>query len=158
MPIKIDYIDLKILSQLQNFGRMPIIELASLVNLSKTPCSLRVRRLEETGVIRGYRADIAPELMKAGHVLFVQVSLDQTSNDSLESFNDAVKRIPEVQNCFMLAANFDYLLKVRTDNIEHYRSVLRQKIGRLPNVSKTHSFVAMEIVKDDLTVPIPMSL
>lgn len=157
MTKKLDRIDRQIISQLQEHGRLPIVELASRVNLTKTPCAQRVRRLEESGLIRGYRADIDPGQMGAGHILIVQVTLDKTSNDSLESFNEAVRRIPEVQSCFMLAANFDYLLKVRTNDIAHYRSVLGQQIGRLPYVKQTHSYVAMEIVKDDVTVPIPLT-
>jgi Lrp/AsnC family leucine-responsive transcriptional regulator len=157
MPIKMDRIDRQIIMQLQKYGRLPIVELANRVNLTKTPCAQRVRRLEESGVIRGYRADIDPNLMGAGHILVVQVTLNKTSEDALERFNEAVKKIPEIQSCFMLAANFDYMLKVRTYDIAHYRSVLGQQISHLPNVSQTHSYVAMEIVKDDVTVPISSS-
>ena len=73
--MSLDRIDREILRQLQAHGRLPIVELASRVNLTKTPCAQRVRRLEQTGIIRGYRADLAPHHLKAGHVLVVQVTM-----------------------------------------------------------------------------------
>lgn len=154
--MKMDRIDRRILRELQTHGRLPIVELANRVNLTKTPCALRVRRLEQAGIIRGYRADLDPDQLGAGHVLIVMVTLDKTSDDALDRFNDAVRLIPEVQSCFMIAGNFDYLLKVRTHDIAHYRAVLGHRIGRLPNVHQTHSFVAMELVKDEVTVPVPV--
>lgn len=152
--MKIDRIDKQILYQLQEHGRMPIVDLASRVNLTKTPCAQRVRRLEQEGIIRGYRADLDPNQLGAGHVLVVQVTLNKTSEDALERFNEAVRRIPEIQSCYMVAGNFDYLLKVRTHDIAHYRAVLGHEIGRLPNVHQTHSYVVMELVKDEVTVPV----
>ena len=153
--MKIDRIDREILRQLQKHGRLPVVELANRVNLTKTPCAQRVRRLEEAGIILGYQANLNPEKMNAGHILVVQVTLDKTSEDALERFNEAVRKIPEVQSCFMVAGNFDYLIKVRTHDINHYRAVLAAKIGQLPHVHQTHSFVAMEVVKDEITVPVP---
>lgn len=152
--MKLDRIDKQILHQLQENGRIPIVELASRVNLTKTPCAQRVRRLEQAGLIKGYRAELDPEQLGAGHVMLVQVTLDKTSDDALDRFNAAVSQIPEVQCCFMVAGNFDYLLKVRTENVKQYREVLGQEIGKLPNVHQTHSFVVMEQVKDDVTVPL----
>lgn len=156
MAIKLDRIDRRILNQLQEHGRLSIVELAHRVNLTKTPCAQRVRRLEQDGIIRGYRADLDPEQLGAGNVLVVLVTMEKTSEDALDRFNRAVRLIPEVQGCYMVAGNFDYLLKVRTHDISHYRDVLVQQIGRLPNVHQTHSFVVMELVKDDVTVPVPI--
>jgi len=153
--LKIDSIDRRILYELQEHGRLPIVELASRVNLTKTPCALRVRRLEDAGIIRGYRADLDANQLGAGHVLIVMVTLDKTSEDALERFNEAIRLIPEVQSCYMVAGNFDYMLKVRTQDIAEYRAVLGHQIGRLPFVYQTHSFVVMESVKDEVTVPIP---
>jgi Lrp/AsnC family leucine-responsive transcriptional regulator len=153
--LKIDSIDRRILYELQEHGRLPIVELASRVNLTKTPCALRVRRLEDAGIIRGYRADLDANQLGAGHVLIVMVTLDKTSEDALERFNEAIRLIPQVQSCYMVAGNFDYMLKVRTQDIAEYRTVLGHQIGRLPFVYQTHSFVVMESVKDEVTVPIP---
>ena len=120
--------------------------------LTKTPCAERVRRLERTGFIKGYRAVLNPEALGSGFIIIVQVTLSQTSDDALEKFNRAVRSIKEIQSCYMLAGQFDYLLKVCTSDIGHYRTVLGDQIGKLPGVQQTHSFVAMEIVKDEDTV------
>ena len=149
-----DSIDRRILAELQSNGRLPIVELANRVHLTKTPTAERVKRLERTGVIRGYRADLEPELLGAGHVIIVHVSLTQTSDNALELFNRAVHRIPEIQSCYMLAGQFDYMLKVRTSDISHYRNVLGEQIGKLPGVQQTHSYVALEVVKENTTIPV----
>jgi len=153
--MKLDRIDLEILHQLQRNGRLTIVELAGRVNLTKTPCAQRLRRLEDSGVIRGYSAELDPFELDAGHVLVVEVTMDKTSVDALSRFNEAVKKIPEVQSCFMMAGDFDYLLKVRTNDIDHYRAVLLDKINQLPNVRQTHSYTVMEIIKDDVAIPMP---
>ena len=134
---------------------MPIVELANRVNLTKTPCTQRVRRLEQAGLIRGYRAELDPDQLDASCVMIVMVVMDKTSEDTLERFNAAVSRIPEVQGCYMIAGNFDYLLKIRTRDVAQYRSVLGHQIGKLPGVLQTHSFVAMELVKDSPAVAVP---
>lgn len=150
----LDVIDKRILMELQRNGRMSIVELASKVHLTKTPCAERVRRLERSGVIRGYRADIDPNQLGAGFVIIVQVTLNQTSDNALDRFNEAVKRIPEVQTCFLLAGQFDYMLIIRTSDIAQYRNVLGDRIGKLPGVQQTNSFVAMETVKNETTIPV----
>ncbi len=154
MKKALDRTDQRILAVLQEHGRMPIVELAERINLTKTPCTERIRRLERDGVIMGYRAELDPEQLGASHVVIVHVTLNQTSDNALELFNEAVKRIPEVQACYLLAGQFDYMLKIRTLDITHYRRVLGDRIGKLPGVQQTHSYVAMEIVKDDKTIAI----
>ncbi len=149
-----DSIDRRILAELQSNGRLPIVELANRVHLTKTPTAERVRRLERTGVIKGYRAELEPEKLGAGHVIIVHVTLIQTSDNALELFNRAVHRIPEIQSCYMLAGQFDYMLKVRTSDISHYRNVLGDQIGKLPGVQQTHSYVALEVVKENATIPV----
>ncbi len=141
-----DQIDRRILAELQGNGRMPIVELAERISLTKTPCAERVRRLEREGVIKGYRAELDPGMVDAGFVMVVMVTLNQTSDDALDVFNTAVRRIPEVQSCFLVAGHFDYLLLVRTSDITRYRSVLGDEIGKLPGVRQTHSYVVMEEV------------
>lgn len=123
-------------------------ELAAQVGLSKTPVQARVRKLEAEGFIRGYTAIVDRERLGEGHVAFVQVSLSDTRSTALEAFNKAVLAIPEVEQCHMMAASFDYLLKVRTRDIGAYRRVLGERISALPHVSQTSTFVAMETVKD----------
>ncbi len=148
MRRRFDAIDRKILDELQVNGRLSIVELAKRVNLTKTPCSQRVRRLEKYGVISGYRAEVDPVEVNLNHVTIVHVKMMRTLDQSLDDFNDAVKRISEIQTCMMIAGSFDYMLKVRTRDISHFREVLGEKISKLPNVMQTHSFAVLESVKD----------
>jgi len=149
-----DNIDRKILRELQNDGRMTMTELSMRVGLSKTPCLERVRRLQTAGIIRGYQAELNPNVLGAGHIAFVQVTLDDTTSQALDQFNTAVKALPAVQACHMIAGNFDYLLKVRTRDIQSYRHVLGESIATLPHVQQTSTFVVMETVQDTMAVPV----
>lgn len=144
----LDKLDIAILRELQKNARITITELASRVGLSKTPCQIRMRRLEEQGYILGYIALVDQKKLGTKHVAFVQVSLSDTRTKALQAFNDAVRGIPEIEQCHMIAANFDYLLKVRTADMESYRAVLGEKISSLPFVTQTSTFVVMEDVKD----------
>lgn len=125
-----------------------MVQLGERVGLSKTPVQLRVRKLEAEGYIRGYSANIDREKLGEGHVAFVQVKLSDTRSVALDAFNRAVIRTVEIEQCHMMAASFDYLLKVRTRDIAAYRKVLGEKISALPHVAQTSTFVAMETVKD----------
>lgn len=144
----LDVIDRRILDELQSNGRLSIVELAKRVHLTKTPCSERVRRLERLGIISAYHAVVDPAQIGLNHVTVVHVSLIRTSDNSLEDFNRAVRDIPEVQTCLMIAGQFDYMLKVRTRDIAHFRELLGERISKLPGVKQTHSFAVMETVKE----------
>ena len=144
----LDRIDRNILSNLGRDGRLSMAELAEKVGLSKTPVQARVRKLEKDGVIRGYAAVIDREKIGEGHVAFVQVKLSDTRSLALDAFNKAVRGVAEIEQCHMMAASFDYLLKVRTRDIASYRKVLGERISALPHVAQTSTFVAMETVKD----------
>ncbi|HEY5819163.1 MAG TPA: Lrp/AsnC ligand binding domain-containing protein [Mesorhizobium sp.] len=144
----LDRIDRNILAALGGNGRLSMAELADAVGLSKTPVQARVRRLEADGVIRGYSAIIDRERIGEGHIAFVQVKLSDTRSAALDAFNRAVQAAPEIEQCHMMAASFDYLLKVRTRDIASYRRVLGERISALPHVAQTSTFVAMETVKD----------
>mgnify|MGYP000253532211 CR=1 FL=1 len=149
MENKLDNIDRKILKALQENGRMSITDLSETINLSKTPCAERVKRLEKSGFITGYRADLNAVHLGLPYLTFVQVSLERTTTDILEKFNSAAARIPEIESCHMVAGGFDYLLKVRTRDMAHYRQVLGGPIGALPGVSNTHTYPVMQSVVDN---------
>jgi len=148
IEVELDSFDRKILAVLAADGRITVTDLALAVGLSKTPCQVRLRHLVEAGVITGYRAIIDPAKLGLDHVAFAEVKLSDTRETALEEFNAGVRRIPEVEECHMIAGGFDYLLKVRTADIRRYRIVLGEKISSLPHVANTSTFVAMETVKD----------
>jgi len=123
-------------------------ELARRVALSKTPVQARVKRLEEQGVIQGYRAQIDPVRLGLDHVAFVEVKLSDTREKALTAFNAGVAAVPDIEECHMIAGAFDYLLKVRTRDMTRYRIVLGERISSLPHVAHTATHVAMQAVKD----------
>ncbi len=145
---QLDRIDRNIVAALSRDGRLSMADLAQKVGLSKTPVQARLRKLERDGYIRGYTAVVDRERMGEGHVAFVQVTLSDTRSAALDAFNRAAQSVPEIEQCHMMAASFDYLLKVRTRDIGAYRRVLGERISALPHVSQTSTFVAMETVKD----------
>ena len=144
---KIDRIDHKILHWLSVDGRMPITELAERVGLSKSPCQVRMKRLQKDGCILGFRAILDDRKLGLDHVAFTEVKLDNTTEKALAAFNSAVLKTPEIEQCHMISGSFDYLLKVRTKDISAYRKVLGEQISTLPHVAHTSTFVAMQSVK-----------
>jgi Lrp/AsnC family leucine-responsive transcriptional regulator len=146
----LDEIDRRIIDELRRDGRISVTELSRKVNLSKTPCQNRIKRLEAEGYILGYRAVVDPQRLGLPHVAFVEVHLSDTRKPALDAFNKAVRAIPEVEQAHMIASSFDYLLKVRTRDITAYREVLGEKISALPHVSNTSTHVSMEAVKDEV--------
>lgn len=146
--VDLDDFDRKILAILRQDGRITFTELAQRVGLSKSPCQQRVRRLVENDVIVGFRAVIDPAKVGLNHVAFTEVKLSDTREAALGEFNAAVRLIPEVEECHMIASSFDYLLKVRTADVRKYRWVLGEKISSLPHVASTSTFVAMETISE----------
>ena len=143
---QMDEFDRKILAILRKDGRITFTDLAEQVGLSKTPCQQRVKRLVQSGVIMGFWAIVDPAKVGLDHVAFAEVKLSDTREAALKEFNMAVRQIPEVEECHMIASSFDYLLKVRTVDIRRYRIVLGEKISSLPHVASTSTFVAMETI------------
>ena len=145
---ELDEFDRKIVAVLMEDGRITVTELAQRVGLSKTPCQVRMRKLIDSGVILGFRAVVDPAKLGLDHVAFTEIKLSDTREQALEAFNAGVRRIPEIEECHMIASSFDYLLKVRTADIRRYRIVLGERITSLPHVASTSTFVAMETIKD----------
>lgn len=146
--LKLDEMDQKIVTHLLVEARTTMENLARKVGLSKTPVIARIKRMEEAGVIRGYGALVDHTKIGAGHISFVQVTLSDTRSAALEAFNLAVAKITEIAECHMIAGNFDYLLKIRTRDMAHYRKILGERLSELPHVSHTSTFSVMEAVKD----------
>lgn len=151
MKGELDKIDQRIVAELRRNARITVTELAARVGVSKTPCQNRIKRLERDGYVRGYTALVDHAKLGQGHVAFVQVHLSDTTEKALQAFNAAVRDVPSVEQCHMIAGGFDYLLKVRSADIGEYRKTLGETIACLPHVSHTSTFVVMESVKDGST-------
>ena len=144
----LDTFDLKILQAISEDARISITDLSTRVGLSKTPCNARLKKLEASGYILGYRALIDPVKVGLEHIAFVEVKLSDTRAAALSEFNTAVLKQPAIEQCHMIAGGFDYLLKVRSRNIADYRTILGETLSSLPHVAQTSTYVSMEAVKD----------
>ena len=143
---ELDSINRRILAELVSNARIPITELARKVGLSKTPVAQRIRQMEEMGLIQGYRAILSPLSLGLTHVTYVEARLNDTRQKALEQFNDGVRAISEIEECYMIAGGFDYLLKVRSRDMTHFRQIMAERISALPHIHATTSYVAMEAV------------
>ncbi|KXV51290.1 ArsR family transcriptional regulator [Gluconobacter japonicus] len=149
-----DDMDRRILRLLQKDGRITNLDLSRQIHLSPAATLERVRKLEQSGVIRGYMARIDPETINLGLLVFIQVTLDRTSPDIFESFSKALKTIPQVCECYMVAGGFDYLVKARVKDMAAYRNFLGKTLTRLPGVRQTHTYTVMEEIKSDPELPL----
>jgi Lrp/AsnC family leucine-responsive transcriptional regulator len=152
--MKLDIYDLNLLDALQQDGRASITDLARRINLSATPCAQRLRKLEASGVIASYRALIDPRRLGLDLLVFIEVTLKETGEQTLQAFNAAIRAVPHILECHMVGGNFDYLLKARVADMPQYRALLGSEIGSLPMVQSTHSYFVMEEVKDMGPLPL----
>ncbi|MCB1377241.1 MAG: Lrp/AsnC ligand binding domain-containing protein [Alphaproteobacteria bacterium] len=153
--VNLDLTDLALLDALQREGRLPVVELAKRVNLSPTPCTQRLRRLEQDGVIAGYHARLNPKSLGQALLVLVTVSLKATDEATLKAFNAAVRPVSQILECHMVGGGFDYLLKIRVRDMAEYRDILGGTLGALPMVEGTHSYFVMEEVKESPLLPLP---
>ena len=150
----LDKISKKILHELQNDGRISNLELSTRVSLSPAACLERVRKLQEQGFILGYTAQLNPELLDVGLLVFIEVVLDRTSADVFDAFKRSVQVIPDVLECHMVAGGFDYLIKARVRDMNAYREFLGSTLLQLKGVRETHTYAVMEEVKSTTKLPI----
>jgi Lrp/AsnC family transcriptional regulator, leucine-responsive regulatory protein len=150
----IDKIDARILRALQADGRISNLKLAETVHLSPTAVLERVKRLTRDGYILGYEARLNPGKLGHGMLVFVEVLLDRTVHDVMDSFKAAVHVRPEILECHLVAGGFDYLLKTRVADMNAYREFIGSVIWSLPGVRETRTYAVMEEVKNTSALPV----
>ncbi|KKB62438.1 AsnC family transcriptional regulator [Robbsia andropogonis] len=150
----LDRIDRRILTLLQEDGRMAMKDLAEQVGLSITPCIERVKRMERDGVIIGYFARVDPAQLGASLLVFVEITLDHKNGNMFEKFRREVMKVPEVLECHLVSGDFDYLIKARIGEMADYRKILGNVLLQLPGATQSKSYVVMEEVKETLVIPI----
>ncbi len=128
-------------------------ELADAVNLSTTPCSERVKRLERDGVIQGYHARVNPGALGKKLLVFLEIKLSAKSGDVFEKVKKEIMHIPEVMECHLVSGDFDYLVKARLKEMNKYRQLLGEILQRLPASAESRSYVVMEEIKETLYLP-----
>jgi len=151
--VKLDRIDLRILRDLQEDGRMTNVELARRAGISAPPCLRRVRALEEAGFIRRYHAELAPELLGYDILFFALVGLDSQSESVLIAFEQLVGGWPEVRECHMARGPSDFVLKIVARNTAHEND-LTKKLTSAPHVATVHTIQAIRTAKSLPGVPI----
>ncbi|RZO37113.1 MAG: Lrp/AsnC family transcriptional regulator [Rhodospirillaceae bacterium] len=154
--LKLDKIDLKILRNLQDNGRMTNVDLAKNAGISPPPCLRRVRTLEDTGCIRGYHADIDTEALGFGVTVFANVGLHSQAEADLVAFEERVSQWPEVRECHMLAGETDFLLKIVASDWDAYQKFLTTNLTPAPNVSVVKSALGIRTSKRAFGVPIDL--
>jgi Lrp/AsnC family transcriptional regulator, leucine-responsive regulatory protein len=152
--LDLDAIDRRIVAALQADGRVTNTELAQIVGLSPSPCLRRVKRLEDDGYIKSYRAVLSRDQIGLGLTVFVTVKLEAHSNDKAVAFEEAVVAFPEVVACHMVSGEADYLLEVVVPDLGQYRSFLVDKLLELSLVREVRSNFAIETLKTDAVLPL----
>lgn len=142
----LDRLDVRILECLQADARMSNLKLSQSVHLSPSATLARVQRLIAAGYILGFEARLNAIKLGAGMLVFVEVSLSATTNNSLDRFAEAIAKVPQIAECHMVAGGFDYLLKIRVKDMKAYRD-LASLIWSLPGVRETRTYTVMEEVK-----------
>jgi DNA-binding Lrp family transcriptional regulator len=148
-----DAIDRKILTELQRDGRTTITELAQRVQLSVSPCHRRLRELERSGTIRGYRAIVDPDALGLTFQALVFVTMRQEDRETLLGFEAAVARIPNVVQAQRLFGDPDYLLRVVTADLGAYQRLEDDELSALPGVQRLNSTLVMKHVVDERPLP-----
>lgn len=150
----LDTIDRRLLSELQDEGRVTNVELAQRVGLTAPPCLRRVRSLEEAGVIRGYHADL--DAAKLGYTItvFALVSLKSQAEDALRAFEDHMKLLPEVRECHMLNGEIDFILKIVSRDLQGFQEFLTSKLTPAPNVASVKTSLTIRTAKHLPGVPL----
>lgn len=149
----LDTIDRRMLTLLQEDGRITNQDLSEKIGLSPTPCLRRLKRLEETGVISGYSAIVDPKAYGLPFSVFVSVRLSQQNQEHIAEFEKAIENWPEVAECYLMTGSQDYLLRVLTDGIEGYERFLKQKMTRLKCVQSVESNFALATIKKRVGLP-----
>lgn len=157
MPkVKLDRIDRKILSDLQESGRMTNVQLAERAGISAPPCLRRVRALEEAGVIKGYHAEVDANTLGYAVTVFAQVGLSTQSEVDLKKFEDLVRGWPLVRECYLVSGEADYILKIVAEDWDSYQKFLTSHLTTAPNVSHIKSALGIRVAKHKPGVPVDL--
>jgi DNA-binding Lrp family transcriptional regulator len=142
------------LRELQDEGRITNVDLANRVGISAPPCLRRVRALEDAGFIRGYHADLEPGFLGYNVTVFAQVGLNSQAEPDLVSFESLINSWPEVRECYMLAGETDFILKIVAEDWETYQVFVMKKLTPAPNVAHVKSSLTIRSSKSDPGVPV----
>jgi DNA-binding Lrp family transcriptional regulator len=154
MDLQFDAIDRKLLRAIQQDSNKSIQQLGETVGLSPSACHRRLKALEQSGAISGYRATLDADRLGYTMQFFIEVGLQSQSEPSLDAFEAAVKDIPEVLECHLMAGQSDYMLRVICRDHDDFERLHRRLATRLPGVARIHSNMSIRMVKAPGGLPI----
>jgi Lrp/AsnC family transcriptional regulator len=151
---ELDRFDLKILDTLQRNPPMTSAELAEKVGLTQSPCWRRLTRLKDEGYIHDAVISLDAERLGFTTIVFANVRLSAHGKENLSEFSDAIRRFPEVMECYMTMGTYDFLLRIVTSTIEDYKEFLMGRLSQLPSIQEIHSIMTMGATKATTALPI----
>lgn len=151
---KLDAVDRRILTNLQEEGRITNVELANRAGITAPPCLRRVRTLEEMGVIRGYHADLDAESLGYSIIVFALVSLKSQAEEDLQAFENHIATLPEVRECYMLNGEIDFVLKIVSADLQSFQRFLTSRLTPAPNVASVKTSLVIRTSKREPGVPV----
>lgn len=154
MPIELDKLDQQILRLLQKDAGMSAAEIADRVGLTQPPCWRRIRRLEEAGIIQRRVALLDQRKLGLNVTVFARIKLSAHGKKSLPEFEEQIRELPEVLECFTVMGDYDFLLKIVTRDIDSYETLFRDKLSQMPTVQEIHSNAALSRIK--ITTELPL--
>lgn len=149
-----DEIDLKILRILQKNADLSITEIGDKVGLSHTPCWRRIKKMQESGVIKAQVCKLDAEKVGLDVSIFVFVRLDTHSSQALDKFEISTKSVPEIMQCYTMSGEFDYLLRIVVATVRDYEKTVKGKLLQLPHVGMMNSHFALSEIKNSSALPI----
>jgi Lrp/AsnC family leucine-responsive transcriptional regulator len=144
-----DSTDKKIVASLQNNGRMTNVDLARMNDLAPSSMLERVRRLEEKGIIKGYRAVVDPKALGYSVQAMVMITLDRHQAGPIDVFEDKIRSVPEVKACYHLTGQYDYIAHWVVRDIDHLGETVKHTLAAIDGVEKQETFLALSVIKDD---------
>ncbi len=152
--LDLDETDMRILRTMQADGSLSVTEIAARAGLSQSPCSRRIARLQEVGVLRGKETLLDARKLGFHTQIILRIKLQGHERTLLESFKKAVREIPEIQIALLVLGDFDFYLRIIVRDIDHYQQLLQNRLVSLPGVREMQSSVVLEVVKDVKVLPI----
>ena len=155
--VTLDRVDSKILQLLSQDGRISWRDLAERIGLSLTPTLRRIRRLEKERVISGYSARIDEQRLGLGITMYVLVTLERQTEETLKVFERRIANVPEVMSCYLMTGDADYILRIVISDLQSYQRFMLDVLTRIPGVSRIQSSLAIKPVFQRTAPPIPRS-
>lgn len=154
--ISLDTADRKILAELQRDAKITNVELARRVNLSPSPCLARVRALEEQGFIVRHVTLLDPRKLQLGVNVFIHITLEKQVDQALATFEQTMRRFPQVMECYLMTGDADYLLRVVVADIDALQAFIVDELTHIPGIASIRSSFALKQVKYETALPIEL--